>query len=205
MPGLKLKHDSERGPRWFFLIKWLTHFSRKQIYKTHGLRYTWFPMAVRLICSLGSNFWILRFVTLSGFVTTKVEIRDWYRNLWRKLSQFVTTSKCAFSRPIWILFAWICCSFDLHSRIGCLLIAALLIWRQQLLHTCTTYYARIILAYKQCENDSKLTWSQIGTKSQIATVKCSNLAMCNCPHLWGFKAQPLRLMSKVCGSILLRT
>ena len=44
---------------------------------------------------LRSNLWSSQFVTVSQFVTESVAICDGCRNLWRKVSQFVTTSKYA--------------------------------------------------------------------------------------------------------------
>ena len=44
---------------------------------------------------LRSNLWLSQFVTVSQFVTESVAICDGCRNLWRKVSQFVTTSKYA--------------------------------------------------------------------------------------------------------------
>ena len=44
---------------------------------------------------LRSNLWSSQFVTVSQFVTESVAICDGCRNLWRKVSQFVTTTKYA--------------------------------------------------------------------------------------------------------------
>ena len=44
---------------------------------------------------LRSNLWSSQFVTVSQFVTESVAICDGCRNLWRKVSQFVTASKYA--------------------------------------------------------------------------------------------------------------
>ena len=53
---------------------------------------------------LRSNLWSSQFVTVSQFVTESVAICDGCRNLWRKVSQFVTTSKYAIQWHIFTQF-----------------------------------------------------------------------------------------------------
>ena len=55
----------------------------------------WLLLVAVVVVVLRSNLWSSQFVTVSQFVTESVAICDECRNLWRKVSQFVTTSKYA--------------------------------------------------------------------------------------------------------------
>ena len=64
------------------------HFKSKPVYETNFI-------PIHMATVLRSNLWSSQFVTVSQFVTESVAICDGCRNLWRKVSQFVTTSKYA--------------------------------------------------------------------------------------------------------------